>query len=139
MKLNLKRVLLGGLVAGLILNIGEGLLNEVFLVRQLEETAQRLHVARPGATFNTIAFVLTLALGFIIVLVYALIKFRLGAGTKTAVTAGLIVWFIVYVYTGILTGILIALRPTLMIVGIGWGLLEYLLAAIIGSAFYKEA
>ena len=132
-------MLLGGLIAGLILNLGEALLNEVFLVEQMEETARRLHIERPGSAFIAVAALLTLALGIMIVLLYALIKVRVGAGLKSAVLAGVIVWFTVYVYTGILTGIAIALSPMLIVAGIGWGLVEYVLAAIVGSAFYKEA
>jgi len=139
MRINFKRVLLGGLIAGLILNLGEALLNEVFLVEQMEETARRLHIERPGSAFIAVAALLTLALGIMIVLLYALIKVRLGAGLKSAVLAGVIVWFTVYVYTGILTGMAIALSPMLVAAGIGWGLVEYVLAAIVGSAFYKEA
>jgi len=139
MRINFKRVLLGGLIAGLILNLGEALLNEVFLVEQMEETARRLHIERPGSAFIAVAALLTLALGIMIVLLYALIKVRVGAGLKSAVLAGVIVWFTVYVYTGILTGIAIALSPMLIVAGIGWGLVEYVLAAIVGSAFYKEA
>jgi len=139
MRINFKRVLLGGLIAGIILNLGETMLNEVLLVKQMEETARRLHIERPGLGFISLAIILTLALGVTIVLLYALIKVRLGPGVKSAVTAGLIVWFLVYVYSGLLTGAAIALHPLLMVVGMGWGLLEYLLAAIVGSAFYKEA
>ena len=139
MRINFKRVLLGGLIAGLILNLGEALLNEVFLVEQMEETARRLHIERPGSAFIAVAALLTLALGIMIVLLYALIKVRVGAGLKSAVLAGVIVWFTVYVYTGILTGMAIALSPMLVVAGIGWGLVEYVLAAIVGSAFYKEA
>jgi uncharacterized membrane protein (DUF485 family) len=139
MKINFKRVVLGGLIAGIILNLGETLLNEVFLVKQMEETARRLHIERPGTLFIGLAILLTLVIGVTIVLLYALIKVRLGAGIKSAVLAGLIVWFPVYVYTGILTGVAIALRPLLIVIAIGWGLVEYLAAAIIGSAFYKEA
>jgi len=139
MRINFKRVVLGGLIAGIILNLGETLLNEVFLVKQMEETARRLHLERPGTLFIGLAILLTLVLGVTIVLLYALIKVRLGAGIKSAVLAGLIVWFPVYVYTGILTGVAIALRPLLIVIAIGWGLVEYLAAAIIGSAFYKEA
>jgi hypothetical protein len=139
MRINFKRVVLGGLIAGIILNLGETLLNEVLLVKQMEETARRLHIERPGPVFISLAIFLTIVLGVTIVLLYALIKVRLGAGIKSAVLAGLIVWFPVYVYTGVLTGVAIALRPLLIVIAIGWGLVEYLLAAIIGSAFYKEA
>jgi len=139
MKINFKRVVLGGLIAGLILNLGETLLNEVVLVKQMEETASRLHIERPGTLFIGLAILLTFGLGLTIVLLYALIKVRLGAGIKSALLAGLIVWFAVYVYSGVLTGVAIALNPVFIIIGIGWGLVEYLLAAIIGSSFYKEA
>jgi len=138
-KVNYLRVLLGGLVAGLVINIGEYLLNEVVLVRQMEETFRRLSLPRPGGNFIAVAVFLTLLLGIVIVLLYAMIRQRFGPGPRTAVVAGLIVWFCIYIYAGILTGTLVAIPVHLLGLGIFWGLVEYSFGAVLGAWVYKEA
>jgi hypothetical protein len=57
---------------------------------------------------------------------------------KTAIYAGLIAWFFVTVYTGVIYGSLglFSMKP-LMIGGV-WGLVEYSLGAIAGAWIYKE-
>ena len=72
--LNFGRVILGGLVAGLVINIGEFLLNEVVFKQQMEEMAKKLNVEMPGGSFIAIAVLITFILGIVIVLTYALIR-----------------------------------------------------------------
>jgi hypothetical protein len=138
-KINYLRVLLGGLIAGVVINIGEYLLNEVVLVRQMEETFRRFSMPRPSANFISLAVFLTLLLGIVIVLLYAMIRHRFGPGPRTAIVAGLIVWFCVYVYAGILSGALLAIPFHLLALGISWGLVEYSFGAVLGAWVYKEA
>jgi hypothetical protein len=137
--INFGRVLLGGLLTGFVLNLGEFLLNEVVFVKQMEEMARRLNIVRPGTTFIVTAVVLTFFLGIMIVWIYAMIRPRLGAGPKTAVVAGFIGWFCVYFYAGILNGTLFGIAPNLLVVGLLWGVVEYILAAVAGAALYKES
>jgi hypothetical protein len=137
--INFVRVVLGGLLAGLVLNLGEFLLNEVFFVKQMEQMARQHNIVRPGVIFITTAVILTFLLGILIVMVYALIRPRLGAGPKTAIVAGVIGWFCIYFYAGILNGVLFGLAPNLLAIGIVWGVAEYILAALAGAALYKES
>ena len=136
--INFSRVLLGGLAAGVILNAGEFLLNEVLFKTQLEETIARLHVERPGLIFNSLASGLTLLLGIVVVLLYALIRTRLGPGPKTALMAAALAWFCIYFYSGVLTSVLLGLRKDLLLIGLVWGAFEYSIAAIGGAALYRE-
>jgi hypothetical protein len=137
-KINIGRVILSGLVAGFVLNLGEFLLNEVIFVKQMEEMARQHNVVRPGTLFILVAVVLTFLLGIMIILIYALIRQRLGAGAKTAIIAGLIGWFCVYFYSGILNGVLFGIPGILLVSGVVWGLAEYIVAALAGAALYKE-
>jgi len=136
--INFSRVLLGGLAAGVILNAGEFLLNEVLFKTQLEETIARLHVERPGLIFNSLASGLTLLLGIVVVLLYALIRTRLGPGPKTALMAAALAWFCIYFYSGVLISVLLGLRKDLLLIGLVWGAFEYSIAAIGGAALYRE-
>jgi hypothetical protein len=137
--INVGRVLLGGLVAGLVLNIGEFLLNGVFLAKEMEEDFKRLNIPQPGPNFFITATVITFILGIVMIYLYAAIRPRFGPGVKTAICAGLLVWFFVYVYIGVLYSALgmVSIGPTIK--GIVWGVFEYALAAIAGAWVYKEA
>jgi len=137
--INFGRVLLGGLLAGLVLNIGEFLLNDFVMADEMKDFFARHNVAEPGGSFIAIAVGLTFVMGIVIVLIYALIRSRLGPGPKTAVVAGLIAWFAIYVYTGIINGVLLSVPTNVMLIGLVWGLVEYAVAAIAGAWVYKEA
>ena len=138
-KINVGRVVLGGLLAGLVLNIGEFIFNDVVLGSQMKAWFAAHNVPEPGGSFIAIAVSLTFILGIVIVLIYALIRPRLGPGVKTAICAGLIAYFIVYVYSGVINGVLFGLSSSLICMSLAWGLVEYVLAAIAGAWLYKEA
>ena len=136
--INFGRVILGGLVAGLVLNIGEFLLNEVLFVRQMEEMFQRMNVPRPGSSFIATAVGITFLLGIVIVWLYAMIRPRFGPGPKTAIIAAFVAWFCVYFYCGILNGALFAIPLSFLLMGMVWGIIEYILAAVAGAWLYRE-
>jgi hypothetical protein len=138
-KINLLRVILGGLVAGFVINLGEFLLNEPILGRRWAEAMEALNRPPMGGAAILHFVILGFALGIVAVYLYAAIRPRFGAGPKTAVCAGLLVWFFVYLYGGL--GILgMGLFPrSLVLIGIGWGLLELPIATVFGAWLYKEA
>ncbi|HEV2836674.1 MAG TPA: hypothetical protein VGW58_15235 [Pyrinomonadaceae bacterium] len=137
--INYGRVILGGLLAGLVLNIGEYLLNEVVFKQQMEEMFRKINVPPPGGSFIAIAVAITFLLGILIVCLYAMIRPRYGPGPKTAICAASVVWFCVYVYVGILNTALFGFSTSFLIITLVWGLVEYALAAIAGAWLYKEA
>jgi hypothetical protein len=137
--INFGRLILSGLMAGIVLNIGESLLNAVVLARQMEEIYKRINVAPPGGTFIGIAVVMTFVLGLVMVLLYALIRSRMGPGPKTAIVAAAILWFCVYVYSGVINGLIIAVPFSMILIAMVWGFVEYALAALVGGWLYKES
>ncbi len=139
MKINMGRVVLGGLLAGLIINIGEFVLNDFILGAQLKTWLTAHNFAEPGGSFLACAVGLTFVMGIVMVLTYALIRPRLGPGVKTAVVAGLLMWFGACVYAGSISGMMVGLSTTVISMTVGWCLIEYLLAAIAGAWLYKEA
>jgi len=138
-KINFGRVLLGGLVAGFILNVGEFVLNTIVLQQQHQEFLKRCGFPEPGTKFLVIVVTITFVLGIVIVLGYAAIRPRFGAGPKTAIIAGLFAWFGVVVFGNIIFAGLGMAPVNLVVMVIGWELVEYLLATLVGAALYKEA
>ena len=137
--INLGRVLLGGLLAGLVLNVGEVIFNDVVLGAEMREFFARNRIPEPGGSFLIAAVTLTFAVGILLVFLYALIRSRLGPGVKTAIIAGLIMWFGIYVYSGVVNGLMVGIPIKVMVMGIVWGLLQYLVAAVAGGWVYKES
>src|SRR5437870_11241285 len=138
-KINFGRALLGGIVAGLILNIGEWLLNGVILHDQMQEFFKRCGFAQPGTNFLVVAVAITFVLGIVIVLGYAAIRPRFGAGPKTAIIAALFAWFGIYLYSGVINGLLFGIPMNTMLLVLAWGLVEYIIGALVGAWLYKEA
>ena len=137
--INFGRVLIGGLVAGLILNIGEWLLNGMVLAKEMKDFFQRCGFPEPGTNFLIIAVTITFVLGIVLVLGYAAIRPRFGAGPKTAIIAALFAWFGVYLYQNLIGFGLGIMPPKVLVIALAWGLVEYILASLAGGALYKEA
>jgi len=138
-KINYGRAIPGGLLAGLVINVGEFVLNEVIFKKQLEEMVRQHNLPTPGMVFIATAVLLTFIMGIIIVVTYAMIRTRLGPGPKTAICAGLTFWFAVYVYCGILNSTVFGVEPSLMAIGLVWGAAEYVIAAVAGAWLYRES
>ena len=136
--INMGRVILGGLVAGLVLNIGEFLLNGVLLAEQMKTFMTQHNFTEPP-NFIAIAVGLTFVLGIVIVLGYACIRPRFGPGVKTAIIAGVFAWFGVCFYCTIINGVLAGIPMGTLILGMVWCLVEYCLGAIVGAWLYQEA
>lgn len=137
-KINVGRVLLGGLVAGLVISIGNFLINRVLLRDAMNVEFAKLHVPEPGSDFIVKAVVLTFILGIAIVYLYAAIRPRFGAGVKTAICAGLMAWFFVFLYTGVLLGMVLRMPLDLIVKRTVLGLIVYAIGAIAGAWLYKE-
>jgi hypothetical protein len=137
--INTGRVVLGGLLAGLVLNIGEVILNDVVIGAQMKEFLARHNFAEPTSTFMIIAVGLTFLTGIVLVLGYACLRTRLGPGPKTAIIAGLFGWFGVYFYCGIVNSVLFGTPAGAIATTVAFGLVEYVLAALAGAWLYKEA
>jgi len=137
-KINMGRVILGGLVAGLVLNIGEFILNEPILGERWRAAMTTLNREAIGGSAIAIFVVGAFLLGIATIWTYAAIRPRLGAGPRTAICAGLLVWFFSYLYPS--AGfIALDLFPTdLILIGIVWGFFELPIAAVAGAWLYKE-
>ena len=138
--MNWKRIILGGLVAGLVINVSEGTLHEGVLKDTWSTTMQAL--GKSGelsggqiALFNIMGFLAGIAL----IWLYAAIRPRCGAGPKTAMCAGATVWFLYYVMPTIGGQIALDLWPLgAAITMILWGLVEMVVAGLAGGWLYRE-
>ncbi len=97
-KINYTRVLLGGLLAGVVLNFGEYVINEFILGEKWRAALASLNRTPPAGGAIAVFVLMTFLLGLIAVWLYAAIRPRFGPGPKTAVVAGLFLWLVVWVW-----------------------------------------
>ena len=137
-RINFTRVILGGLLAGILINISEYLRYDVVLRGEFESGLRALGKSLPqGAAATAIWTLWGFALGIAAVWLYAAIRPRYGAGAGTAVRAGIAVWF----FTSLLA--IIAMRAMglfqISVVALVWPLLECVVATVAGAWLYRES
>ena len=137
--INMGRVVVGGLVAGLLINVSEFVLNAVVLVNDMKAAMAALN--RPPIDNSMIVWFVLLAfgIGIMSVWVYAAVRPRFGPGVRTAICASLVVWGLAYLYPNVSTMILGLFPTRLMIIATVWGLVEVLVAGVAGAWIYTEA
>jgi hypothetical protein len=138
--INLGRVVAGGLVAGVVANAIDFVTNTYLLAadwaafaptRNLDPAA--FNSGSVAATWITIDFLF----GLLLVWTYAAMRPRLGAGPKTAIAAGLVLYLTV---TVILFGFtqMGLLSMALWVKGSLYGIISTLAASVAGAAVYQE-
>ncbi len=137
-KMNMARVILGGLAAGVVINVGEFILNMPILGRQWTDALTALGRPPLDAAPPTFFILLAFVLGILTVWLYAAIRPRFGKGPKTAVSAGLMMWLLTILYP--MAGMLpMNLFPkSLMVTAALWELFELPIAALVGAWLYRE-
>jgi hypothetical protein len=136
-KTNKARVILGGLLAGLIINIFEYVLNGVVFAPQWAAYEKALgRQMRPGAI--PFFIISTFVAGIGIVWLYAAARPRLGPGPKTAALTGLAYWFFDYaipaanhIAANLAPGRLTLIVTLILLVGV-------VLGSICGASVYQE-
>lgn len=93
--INSGRVMLGGLVGGVVANVGDFVVNNLIMADDMVRMAQRLNLnqtlmasAAVGMTWVVVDFVYAT----LIVWTYAAIRPRFGPGPATAAKAGAVLW-----------------------------------------------
>lgn len=137
-RIDIGRVLLGGIVAGVIIVIGDMIANLWLFVEQNEAIMERIDMVEPGAPQIAFFVVLGLVVGITMIWLYAAIRPRYGPGPGTAVCAGLFTWALFFLF------------PMLMWTAVGvvsvgatvgfavWGAVELVVAALAGAMLYQE-
>ncbi|MGH9460586.1 MAG: hypothetical protein ACRD1X_05185 [Vicinamibacteria bacterium] len=142
-KINWPRVILGGLIAGLVVNIAEFLINGVILEQDWIAVMNTLGIDMAALESNAGAMVTFLAWGFIYggiaVWLYAAIRPRYGAGPKTAVCAGVVVWLVGYLGPMVGYSAMGLWTMRLALIASALGLVEAVVATVLGAWLYKEA
>jgi len=138
-KINLGRVILGGIVAGIVVDLLDYPIDGMWLANSWHNNLVALGHPDFGAHQIVLFNLLGLVTGLLAIWIYAAIRPRYGPGVKTAICAGLMVW---------LVGVLVPNVAFMYVAGLFskhltmWttlgGLVEVVVGTIAGAALYKE-
>lgn len=136
-KVNWVRVILGGLLAGVIINVFEFIVNGLLLAKDMQAAISALGKQMGGGQLLMFA-VWGFLVGIFAVWLYAGIRPRYGAGLKTALCAGLAVWCLGYLLADV-TPLALKLFPIrLTVIGLAVGLVEVSVGTLAGAWLYRE-
>ena len=136
--MNVAGIIKGGLLAGLVINLGETVLN-VFLVAESWEGVQALIGFEQSGADIAVLVVMGFLIGIAGVWLYAAARPRLGAGPASAFRIGLVVWFFAWFWQNVSLMTLGDLFPMeLLLISTVWTLVETPLALMAGAWLYSE-
>jgi hypothetical protein len=138
--INLGRVVAGGLVAGVVANAIDFVTNTYVLASDIAAWAPTRNLDPAAMNSGPVAatwIIVDFIFGLLLVSTYAAMRPRLGAGPKTAVLAGLALWFAA---TLVLFGFtqMGVFSMALFVKGSICALINTLAASVVGAAVYKE-
>lgn len=141
MGINTGKVITGGLAAGVVMNVFDFVTNTYIMAERFKTEMDALNPAlmpKMMETSTTITFVaLDFLYGILLVLTYAAVRPRFGAGAGTAIKAALLVWAIsgtTWYFTTTM-GMFSMSTFTMMAV---ISLVTFLAAGYVGAMLYKE-
>jgi hypothetical protein len=139
MRINWSRVILGGLLAGLIVNVCEFLVNSLILGNEWAAAMKALNKSAEMETGTSVVFLLWgFLIGIYALWLYATIRPRLGPGPRTAVFAGIAVWVPASLLAMMAPAALHLFPCRLIANGVALDLVAMVVATVVGAWLYKE-
>jgi hypothetical protein len=137
-KINVPKVVIGGLVAGFVLNVIDYVTYGVVLKDQMAAAMQA--VGKPPVAGSQILFFVAVDFlaGIGLVWLYAAMRPRFGAGPGTAAKVGVAGWFFAGLLSTLYMWPMTLIPHNLAIVGTLVALVQWPLATVIGAKFYLE-
>lgn len=138
-RINAARVVMGGLLCGLVINVGEWVLNGVIFADEMQAFNERFNLPPMGGGATAVFVLLGFLGGIVIVWMYAGMRPRFGPGPKTAALAGLAAWVFAYLWPTVGFTMMGMWEAGPAVIGLVWGVVEFALAAMAGGWAYQEA
>ena len=139
-KMNGVRVIAGGLLAGVVINVCEYVVNGVLLKDRWAAAMQALGRPAENSSLEMAAF---LVWGFLVgvfaIWLYAAIRPRYGPGPKTAAIAGVALWVLGYLVNSIPVAAMHLFPRHPLAYRAAAGLVAIVAGTLLGAWLYKEA
>ncbi len=136
--INYGKVFVSGIVAAVVMTLGEFVLNEVVLVEAQTAAFERMNLEPPGGAAIGVFIGLTFLAAWTMMWLYAAIRGPMGAGPKTAACAGIVTWLLMNFTASVSFAAMGMLPVGTVAVATAWGFVEFTLAAIAGAYFYRD-
>ena len=137
-KINIARLVVGGLVAGVIMN-AVSLLSAGLYLSEMMELLDSRGIQPPGGTLPMVVYLLMrFVWGFLAVWFYVAARPRFGPGSKTAVLIGFVFW-LGGVFLGVVSYGMMGMFPMGMLTQ--WAaitLVGILASTVVGAWIYRE-
>jgi hypothetical protein len=141
MAINTGKVLVGGLAAGVVMNVSgfvvQGMMLGPRMMAEAAAVAPALANVQPGAGEIAGRVLTQFVVGIMLVWIYAAIRPRFGPGPKTAMISAAVVWlfgflfYLDWLYTGMMLPSTYAIVSVVMAITLA-------IAAWVGAMLYKE-
>ncbi|GJQ26206.1 MAG: hypothetical protein HBSAPP02_12380 [Phycisphaerae bacterium] len=136
MAINRSRLVLGGLAAGLFVNVSGICLAHFVLGPEYFERFKSRIPMTPASMFEHLG--LRFLIGFLAVFIYVGFRTRFGAGPRTAVLAGTVTWLLSGLVMTMTLSNLDVLTGWRLWVAAPWSLVEVCIATVLGAWIYRE-
>jgi len=141
-RINWARVFLGGLLAGVIINVFEFVVNGVFLAAEWQAMMKSLGQTTFPTTSGAVIFLIWGFLsGICAIWLYAAVRPRFGPGMKTAVLTGFAFWVLTTVLRTVDdagVGHPFLYSSHLLVILVVVCLVQSVVASVVGAWVYKE-
>lgn len=141
MAINTSKVIVGGLAAGVVMNVSgflvQGMLLGERMMGEMIAAAPSLQGRGESGSVMAARIVTQFVVGILLVWLYAAMRPRFGPGMKTAALAAFVIWlcgflfYLDWLYLGMMSVTMYAMVSVAMIVTL-------LIAAWVGGTLYKE-
>jgi hypothetical protein len=136
-KINWGRVIAGGVVAGIVINLFEYVTNGRVLAADWAAAMQTLGRQMPPSA-TSIFILWGFLVGISAIWLYAVARTRFGPGPGTAVLIGFAYWVIGYLFPNVISWALAIFPSRLLAITTIVGLVEIIVASLAGASIYKE-
>jgi hypothetical protein len=139
-KINVGRLILGGIVAGIAIDLVDYFVDGVWLAPRWADGMALLGRTGFSAVQITLFNVIGLLTGLVAIWVYVAIRPRFGPGIKTAAYAGLAVWLLTVLFPNAAFMHVARLFPNhLTLYTTLGGLVEVIFGTVAGASVYRES
>ena len=136
--INVRRVILGGFVAGLVANAFDFVITSYLMAPEFSAMLARLNVGQsPAPSLILIFAIADFVWGFLLVFTYAAIRPRFGPGPGTAMVGGVVLWLAFAIAALVLTAIGLH-TPQSYLKSSALYLVSALVSSVAGAALYRE-
>ena len=136
MDISYRRVLIAGLISGMVIIISAVTMVPV-VGDEMEQALARFNLPPMSIGAMLYFMMVSLSFGVVLVWIYAAILPSMASGFKAIIVSAFIVWFLA-VFLANVSMVVYGFMPVrLTVIGTLWGLIELLLGGIVGAHFYR--